>query len=223
MAGGGSSPELIRAATAAGAFAFLPAGYRTARALASDIRALKASGLSFGVNLFKVDPIAVSPERYASYVSELQSEADPYGMSLADIPQRGDDDEWEAKLTVLLGDPVPWVSTTFGVPTAEEVAALRGIGSRVAVTVTTVAEARRAERLGIDLLVVQGPNAGGHSGTFDPGREFGEQSTPELIAMIRAGCQLPIIAGGGIDGPSAVRGAQRGRRGRGGGDTAAAL
>ena len=204
MAGGASTPALVMAASRAGALAFLPGGYRSATALAADIATLTGAGISFGVNLFKVDPVPITPERYASYAAECQPEADPYGLALDEVPLRADDDDWEAKLAVLLAHPVAWVSTTFGMPTAAEVAALASVGTRVAVTATTVAEAISAERLGVDLVVIQGAHAGGHSGTFDLGRVITDQDTPSLVRMVRASCRLPLIAGGGVDGPAAV-------------------
>jgi nitronate monooxygenase len=204
MAGAGSTPQLIRASAEAGAFPFLPAGYTTPERLASDVTELKAAGLRFGVNLFKVDPIAISPACYASRAADLQPEADPYGLTLADVALESDDDAWAAKLMVLLADPVDLVSTTFGMPDAEEIAALRGVGTRVAVTVTTVAEARAAQRLGVDMLVVQGSAAGGHSGTHDPARIIADGDTVDLVRAVRGACDLPMIAGGGVDGAPAV-------------------
>jgi nitronate monooxygenase len=204
MAGGGSSPALIRAAAEAGAFAFLPGGYKSAMTLAGEIGQLRAAGLNFGVNLFRVEATPIAPGRYAEYAAELQPEADPYDIVLADTPLRSDDDEWPAKLAALVADPVPWVSTTFGLPASEEVAALHEVGTRVAATVTTVLEAAAAEQRGVDLLVIQGSRAGGHSGTFGPDREIWDLDTAELVRTIRARCRLPVIAGGGVDGPSAV-------------------
>ncbi len=205
MAGGATSMALITAAAGVGAFAFLPAGYKTPALLAGEIAELKAARVSFGVNLFKVEPVPISPARYAAYATELQPEADPYGLALADVPQRGDDDAWAEKLAVLLADPVPWVSTTFGMPTAEELSALRAVGSRVAVTVTTPQEAEQAERQGVDLLVIQGPRAGGHSGTFDPTRVIADEATPTLVRRVGARSRRPILAGGGVDGRAAVQ------------------
>jgi nitronate monooxygenase len=204
MAGGGSSPALVKAASEAGAFAFLPGGYRSPEGLAADIAELKTGGVDFGVNLFGVAPVRIDPERYQDYAAELQPEGDPYDLRLADIPLRSDDDGWAKKIAVLLADPVPWVSTTFGMPSPGELVALRGVGSRVAVTATTVLEAQHAERLGVDLVIVQGPHAGGHSGTFNPERNFADQITADLVRIVTARCALPVIAGGGIDGPAAV-------------------
>jgi nitronate monooxygenase len=205
MAGGGSSPALIRAATVAGAFAFLPGGYISGAALAADVAALKAAGLTFGVNLFKVVPSPISPARYGAYAAELQAEADPYGLVLAEVPLRSDDDDWDAKLAALLTDPVPVLSTTFGMPTRAELMALHEVGTSVAVTVTRVEEARAAETLGVDMLLVQGSAAGGHSGTHDSGRTITDVATSELVRAVRSVSALPIIAGGGVDGPGAVR------------------
>ncbi len=77
----------------------------------------------------------------------------------------GQDDNWDAKLAILLDDPVPLVSFTFGCPTAEVIDSFHRVGTRTAVTVTTPQEARAAEEAGADALCVQGIEAGGHQGT----------------------------------------------------------
>ena len=205
MAGGASSPALIRAAERAGAFAFLPGGYLTPAALATEIRALKDAAVGFGVNLFRAVPIDIDPVRYRAYAAELQPEAAAYGLDLAAVPLRSDDDGWREKLEILLADPVPWVSTTFGLPSAAERAALAAVGTRLAVTVTAPDEAAAATRLGADLLVLQGPRAGGHSASHDPTRALGDSPTAELVRLIRGVSALPLIAGGGVDTPTAAR------------------
>ncbi len=73
------------------------------------------------------------------------------------------------------------------------------------ISVTTPDEAARAEHAGANGLVVQGPQAGGHSATFDPGGELSGMTTLELTRSVRAATRLPIIAGGGVDGPRSVR------------------
>lgn len=52
---------------------------------------------------------------------------------------------------------------------------------------------------------MQGPSAGGHSATFDPDRAIVHVDTEVLVRRIRAAVDLPVIAGGGVDGPAAVR------------------
>lgn len=204
MAGGPSTPALAAAVTAAGGFAFWPAGYLSAEAFAADLGTAHASGRPFGVNLFVPQAGAIEPAAFAAYAAAIRAEADALGVALPTEP-RHDDDAWRAKVDLLLADPAPVVSLTFGLPGRADIAALRRAGSRVLATVTTADEARAAEEAGVDGLVVQGPGAGGHSGTFDPRRPIGDESTGDVVRAVRAVSALPVVAAGGVDGPDAVR------------------
>ena len=115
-----------------------------------------------------------------------------------------DDDDWDAKLALLLERPVPVVSFTFALPSARDIAALRRAGSLVLASVTTIEEARAAQDSGIDGLVVQGPGAGGHSATWDPGRRIVDGPTAQLVTAVVDQTGLPVIATGGVDGAAAV-------------------
>jgi nitronate monooxygenase len=107
---------------------------------------------------------------------------------------RFDDDWLEEKLDVIVRADVDVVSTTFGCLSAKTVARLQEGGTRVWATVTAAHEARAARDAGVDALVVQGAEAGGHRGAW---RDDGE-ATPlrELLASINVG--LPLVATGGI-------------------------
>lgn len=201
MAGGGSTPTLVRAVTEAGGFGFLPLGYRTAEAVEADLGEL--GDIEYGVNLFLASDPPISEASYRSYREELLPEAERLGAELPEEPRHEDDDR-AAKIALLVEQPVPWVSFTFGLPTRQEAAALRK-GSRLAATVTTVAEARAALDLGVDALLAQGSAAGGHSGTFDPGRPIVEASTAELVrAVVPLG--VPVVAAGGVASSADVAG-----------------
>ena len=197
MAGGPSTPALAAAVCRAGGLGFLAAGYKTPDALAEQIEDLRGrTGAPFGVNLFVPQP---PPDlaAIAGYREELRSEAERYGVALPE-PDPGDDDEWGEKIELLLADPVPVVSFTFGLPSAEVVADLHGVGSYLVATVTSVAEAQAADRLGVDALCVQGPDAGGHSGTHDPDAEPGTTPLLELLGPVGEHNSLPLIAAGGL-------------------------
>src|SRR3712207_1338652 len=168
MAGGATTPRLAAAVAEAGAFAFLAGGYKTPEALAAEIAEVRRTGAAFGVNLFAPGTTEIDEADLRRYARELQPEAERYGLDLSQATPVHDDDRWADKLDLLLADPVPMVSVTFGLPRPAEVAALRRAGSQVLVTVTTVEEARAAADVGADALVVQGSSAGGHSGTHDP-------------------------------------------------------
>ena len=165
MAGGPSTPELVAAVGGAGGLGFLAAGYRTAGQLAEDIARTRRLGAEpFGVNLFVPRPSSADPGALERYLAELGPEAERFGVALG--AARWEDDDWTAKLAILLADPVPVVSFTFGCPPAEVVAGLQGAGSAVVVTVTTPEEAAQAESAAPDALCVQGAEAGGHQSDF---------------------------------------------------------
>lgn len=203
MAGGPTTIALVRAVAGAGGFPFLAAGYKTAEAVADDIRQAESLGVPFGVNLFVPSTAHIDADAYRAYAAELQNEADSYQLQLDTMP-RADDDGWPSKLALLREHPVPVVSFTFGLPGRAEIAALRDVGSVVLGTVTTAAEAAAAQAAGVDGLVVQGPNAGGHSATFDPTRAIVPIDTADLLRQVRAAVPLPLIAAGGVDGPDSV-------------------
>lgn len=204
MAGGPTTARLAAAATRAGAFAFLPGGYLAPGRLASDIATAREWGSPFGVNLFVPGPPDLDQAAFAAYARRLAPEAAALGVDLASEPVE-DDDGWADKLRLLVEDPVPVVSFTFGLPSAADVRALRRVGSLVLASVTTVDEATAARDGGVDGLVVQGPAAGGHSATWDPARRIADAPTAAVVRAVAAAVDLPLVAAGGVDGPGAVR------------------
>ncbi|MEV6369719.1 nitronate monooxygenase [Micromonospora musae] len=202
MAGGASTPALIRAVTAAGGFGFLPAGYKTTEALAAD---LAATDTPCGVNLFVPGPPEIDEATFREYARRIAAEGEPYGLDLADAPLTHDDDHWSDKIDLLVRQPVPVVSFTFGLPDPAALAALRRAGTRTLVTVTSVAEALAARDLDVDGLIAQGTEAGGHSGVHDPRRPAAPTSTRPLVADVVAATGLPVLAAGGVAGPDDVR------------------
>lgn len=204
MAGGPTSSALVKASLEAGALAFLAAGYKTPEGLAAEIAEARGADRPFGVNLFVPDATEVDAAVFAEYAEQLRTEAEAYGLELDPVPV-ADDDAWDAKVDLLCADPVPLVSFTFGLAPGSDIARLQRAGSAVLATVTTVAEARAAEDAGVDALVVQGPRAGGHSGTWDPTRAITQETTAEVVAAVRSATALPLVAAGGVDGSEAVR------------------
>jgi nitronate monooxygenase len=204
MAGGVSTPELVVAAASAGGIGFVAGGYQSAHQLADQITRVRARAPRFGVNLFVPNPVPVDPAAYRVYVSALQPWADRFGVELPEHPLE-DNDAWQEKRQLLVENPVPVVSLTFGLPERESIASLQRAGSRVLQTVTSAAEALRAEAVGVDGLIVQSSQAGGHSGTWTPRRPIDETTTVALVRRIRAVSSRPIWAAGGIATSSMVR------------------
>ncbi|WP_040812981.1 nitronate monooxygenase [Nocardia concava] len=202
MAGGPSTPELAAAVSEAGGLGFVAAGYLPAAELGARIKATRAlTSRVFGVNLFF--PSEPSPTaRFSPYIEELAREF-PLGEA------KHDSDDWDAKLDLLVAEPVAVVSTTFGCPSAAEIERLHAVGTEVWVTVTTVAEARHAVAAGADALIAQGAEAGGHRGTFvdDPAEDLDDPlGLLALVQLLRAAVEVPIVAAGGISTGEALAG-----------------
>lgn len=208
MAGGPSTPALTVAVCRAGALGFLAAGYKTPSALADEIAAVRGEvDAPFGVNVF-VPQTPPDPAAIADYRAELAAEARRYGVELPE-PDPGDDDHWAEKVQTLVERPVPVVSFTFGAPPRAVVDELHRVGTFVIVTVTTVAEARVAAVRGVDALCVQGPEAGGHRGTYDPAAEPDTTPLLESLRAIRGASELPLVASGGLTTGAAIAAALR--------------
>ncbi|MEU8583698.1 nitronate monooxygenase [Streptomyces abikoensis] len=207
MAGGASTPALAAAVGDAGGLGFLAAGYKTPAAMYEEIKQLRArTSRPFGVNLFMPQPPAADPAAIEVYAEQLAGESAWYRTPLGETDQ-GSDDGYEAKLAVLLDDPVPVVSFTFGCPDRTVVDALAKAGTVTVVTVTSAAEALAAHEAGADAVCVQGIEAGGHQGTHhdDPHADGAGAGVGllALVAEVREAVPLPVVAAGGL-----MRGAQ---------------
>jgi nitronate monooxygenase len=206
MSGGPTTPRMVAAAARAGSFGFLAGGYKPPAVLAEQVSEVRRSTAMFGVNLFAPNPLRVDPEEYRGYADAIRGEGDLYGLDLSAIPPREDEDDWNRKIDLLLADPVPVVSFTFGIPDPSVLAWLRGRGTLTVQTVTSVEEARLAADRGADVLAVQGTEAGGHYATVAPRRSLENlPALPDLIRSVRSVVDLPVIAAGGIGDARAVR------------------
>ncbi|WP_432094453.1 nitronate monooxygenase [Streptomyces sp. bgisy100] len=207
MAGGASRPELAAAVSDAGGLGFLAAGYKTPEAMYEEIKALRGlTGRPFGVNLFMPQPSVADAAAVDVYREQLAGEANWYETPLGDT-DGSTDDAYEAKVAILLDNPVPVVSFTFGCPSRAVFDAFAKAGTLTVATVTSPAEAQAAQWSGADAVCVQGIEAGGHQGTHHddpyadgPGHGVGLLT---LIAQVREAVQVPVVAAGGL-----MRGAQ---------------
>ncbi|WP_431039984.1 nitronate monooxygenase [Streptomyces sp. P9-1] len=200
MAGGVSVPQLAAAVSNAGGLGFLAAGYKTADGMYQEIKQLRGlTSRPFGVNLFLPQPETADPAAVDVYAHQLAGEASWYETELGD-PESCGDDGYDAKLAVLLDNPVPVVSFHFGVPAREVIDSLHRVGTLAFVTATTAEEARAVERAGADVVIAQGVEAGGHQGTHRdvPETDGSGIGLLSLVAQVRESVGIPIVAAGGI-------------------------
>lgn len=219
MAGGPTTPALVAEVGRAGGLGMLAAGYLTAETLDGLVADVESRGpWAYGVNLFLsgVDACAdpdgtAARQAVEAYRTELVLEARRHGVEVGE--PRFTDEAVDEKLDVLSRYRPGLVSFTFGDPGRVLVERVHSaIGATVAVTVTSVGEARAAVRSGADALIAQGIEAGGHRGLWfdDPSAEAGGPATPtaELVRSICADPAtgaVPVVAAGGVSDGAGVR------------------
>ncbi|CQD13889.1 oxidoreductase [Mycobacterium lentiflavum] len=203
MSGGPTTPAMVSAATAAGGLGMLAAGYKTVQAVEAELKTVRAEGIPFGINLFAPNPVPVDPDSYRAYAAIIQKEADQFGLALPADPIE-DTDRFDEKIALLLDDPVPMVSFTFGIPPRSVIVALQQAKTVVVQTVTTAQEAVQARDAGVDMLALQAAAAGGHSGTLTPLRPVQPVPIVDLVKQVTATVPLPVLAAGGLATADAV-------------------
>lgn len=207
MAGGPSTPELVRAVGAAGGLGFLALGTTTVDDAARQMAGMDGR-VAYGVNLFAAQEPLAELGQVAALAQELE-------LAAPSVDEVDYTNGWAEKLSSIFaaveaGQGPAVVSSTFGAFSEEEVVRLHAVGVEAWVGVTTPGDAVEAERLGVDALVVQGPEAGGHRFTWSVEEEPDQRPLSELLAAVRdAGVRLPLVASGGITTPAQVAQALR--------------
>ncbi|HEY2066967.1 MAG TPA: nitronate monooxygenase [Gemmatimonadaceae bacterium] len=197
LAGGGDTPSLVAAVSNAGALGFIGAAYLTPEQIGEASREVRArTTRPFGINLFAPLP---APE--ASDVRGAMARVAPYfaelGLGTPPTPTLPPD-SFDAQLAAALESGAAMFSFTFGLLPDTAVRAIKTRGLFLAGTATTPEEARLLERSGVDAVIAQGSEAGGHRGTFATTFEAGMIGTMSLVPQIVDAVGVPVIASGGI-------------------------
>ncbi len=203
---GTSTPALAAAVSEAGglgSIAMGAAGEAEAEQMIGAVR--HATDRPFNVNVFCHRPARRNPAAEAAWVARMAGQFRRYGGR---PPARLDEpytsfSAGDAMLDVLVRHRPAVVSFHFGLPPAGHVAALRSVGASLVATVTSLAEAEAAAAAGVDAVVAQGYEAGGHRGVFDPDAVDDRLGTLALVRLLVSRQRLPVIAAGGLmDGAS---------------------
>lgn len=198
MAGGPTTVELVAAAANAGCFGFLAAGYLTVDGLSERIDDLRSrSPHPFGVNVFVPSPDRPELAQSARDFGErLEPLAELSGIALGQ--PRWDDDDYDVKIDLLVAARPSVVSFAFGWPSLSDVDRLRAAGVEVWVTVNDPRQVEWALELGVDAIVAQGDEAGGHRG--GPVDEPHGIRRMDLVSAVRTlvSGRARIVAGGGV-------------------------
>lgn len=209
---GVSTAQLAAAVSNAGALGSIALGAinaQQARTAIADVR--KLTGRPFNVNVFTHRPALANPRREAAWLDWLDSHfraqgaAAPAGLREIYTSFLADPD----MLAVLVEERPAVVSFHFGLPTPEQIKALHDAGIVLMGSATSPEEARAVEAAGIDIVVAQGIEAGGHRGMFDPEQPDAGLGIFALLELLRAAVRIPVVAAGGIMDGRAIDAAMR--------------
>ncbi|MGO2135895.1 NAD(P)H-dependent flavin oxidoreductase [Marinobacter sp.] len=198
---GVSAPELAAAVSNAGGLGSIGIGVSTvekAREMISATRAL--TDKPFNVNVFCHQAAVPDPQQELEWIKHLQpffEQFDAASPSQLTTPYQSFNEN-RATLDMLLQEKPAVVSFHFGLPPVDWIQSLRDAGIATFGCATTLEEALVVEASGVDFVVAQGSEAGGHRGVFEPEKGDQRLGTLALTRLVCATVKVPVIAAGGL-------------------------
>ena len=197
---GAQGSALALAVCKAGGLGSLPCAMLSPAAITAEVDALRAGKAApFNLNFFCHVPPLPDDAREARWRALLAPSYQALGIDPASITAgagRVPFDATMAELVEALRPPV--VSFHFGLPDEALLARVRATGARILSSATTVAEARWLAARGVDAVIAQGLEAGGHRGHFQDHDLTRQLGTFALLPQVVAAVDVPVIAAGGI-------------------------
>jgi nitronate monooxygenase len=192
--------ELAAAVSNAGGLGSLPCAMLTLDAMRKELAAIRArTDRPFNVNFFCHAPPETSADREAAWRAALSPYYEEYGIDRDAIPAGPGRAPFSSEAADALEEFRPAVvSFHFGLPSAGLLGRVRAWGSKIISSATTVAEARWLEAHGVDAVIAQGLEAGGHRGMFLSEDLTTQVGTFALLPQIVRSVKVPVIAAGGI-------------------------
>jgi nitronate monooxygenase len=198
MAGGATTPELVAAVSNAGGLGSLAAGYMSPDDIRKAIKRIRnLSKKPFLVNLFIPEEKSATPEQIQKSCHNIEQCSKELDQKIKPVfpPYM---QPFEEQIQVLLKENVPFFSFTFGLLDPKWIKCLKSNKTLLIGTATTLFEAQALEESGVDMVVVQGSEAGGHRGTFLSKEEDALIDLFSLIPQCIEKLKIPVIAAGGI-------------------------
>ncbi|MBI5971881.1 NAD(P)H-dependent flavin oxidoreductase [Staphylococcus caledonicus] len=197
---GSTTPELVATVSNKGGLGCIGAGYFTADKLEQEIQEVRSmTAQPFGVNLF-----VPSRNNYTQdQVEHMNAWLKPYRKALdleEPVVNITEEQQFSNAIDMVIKHKVPICCFTFGLPSQETISKLKQANVKLVGTATSVEEAIENERAGMDVVVAQGSEAGGHRGSF---LSKNQQSQPligtmSLVPQVTEHVSIPVIAAGGI-------------------------
>ena len=206
---GVQASALAIAVSNAGGLGSLPCAMLAPEAQRAELEKIHAQTTRpYNVNFFCHRPPEPDAAREATWRAALAPYYLEYGIDAATIPAGPGRRPFDAAAAELLAEfKPPVVSFHFGLPDETLLARVRGWGARILSSATTVDEARWLEARGVDVIIAQGLEAGGHRGIFLSEDLSTQVGTFALLPQIVRAVNVPVVAAGGIADAAGVRAA----------------
>ncbi|HLX27417.1 MAG TPA: nitronate monooxygenase [Casimicrobiaceae bacterium] len=203
---GVQASALAIAVSSAGGLGSLPCALLSADGVAQEIGKIRtATSRPFNVNYFCHTEPPIEPKREAEWRDELAPYYREFGIDPWSIKPGPGRASFDAAAADVLDNMKPSIiSFHFGLPADALLARARAIGARILASATTVDEARWLEARGVDAIIAQGLEAGGHRGNFLTDDLSTQVGTLALVPQIVRTVRVPVIAAGGIADAKAV-------------------
>jgi len=197
---GAQGSALAVAVSNAGGLGSLPCAMLSLDAMRNELAAIKAqTGKPFNVNFFCHASPMLSAEREAVWRATLLPYYKEFGIDVDSIPVGPGRAPFSSEAADVLAEFKPAVvSFHFGLPSVELLVRVRAWGSKIFSSATTIEEACWLEARGVDAIIAQGLEAGGHRGIFFSEDLSTQVGTFALLPQIVQRVKLPVIAAGGI-------------------------
>jgi nitronate monooxygenase len=200
---------LAVAVSNAGGLGALPCAMLSPDAMRNELIAIRAqTDKPFNVNFFCHAAPAPNTERENAWRAKLAPYYRELGLDVSAIAPAAGRAPFNAELADVVAEFRPAVvSFHFGLPSAELLARVRSCGSKILSSATNVEEARWLEERGVDAIIAQGLEAGGHRGMFLSDDLDTQVGTFALVPQIVKAVKTPVIAAGGIADAKGVKAA----------------
>jgi nitronate monooxygenase len=191
---------LAVAVSNAGGLGSLPCAMLDADSIRRELAVIRAqSARPFNVNFFCHRQPEPNAERESGWRAMLSPYFAEYGIDPHSIATGAGRAPFSSETADVLEEFTPAVvSFHFGLPTADLLARVRGCGAKILSSATTVDEARWLEAHGVDAIIAQGVEAGGHRGLFLSNDLATQMGMFALLPQIVSAVRVPVIAAGGI-------------------------
>ncbi|AHL77090.1 2-nitropropane dioxygenase [Stutzerimonas stutzeri] len=197
---GSQNHQLAAAVSMAGGLGSIPAGMLNAETLDAELNAMAAlTDRPYNVNFFCHQPAAIEPEREQAWLDLLAPFLREHQIDPASIPAGATRKPFDAAMAEVVERYRPAVvSFHFGVPAPELLQRVRATGAKILSSATTLEEGRWLQEQGVDAVIAQGVEAGGHRGMFLSEDIDTQVGTFALLPQLVTSLDVPVIAAGGI-------------------------